>query len=221
MNRDMLTGGEIVPGYEDSLDLKKRRYTDDASNAGKFIQNASTRLSNAIGKGDELGIDSRKADYVIQNGIPYYGRAITRASDIGRADRPRAGEQLVNGMLSVTDDAPSTTSRSVLKANRNAAAAGLSPQSKAMQLMTFLRREAQAADDANYQEKAKALRDFAKSDAMKVFTEMEGKRRIMSNDIGRDIINAAPRELQADPNFRAGVWKAIGKRMKGSGGTIR
>lgn len=71
-NYDSFRDTQIVPQYEDDLDVRLRKGTSTASNLGQMLQKMS---------GDN--IDARKIDFAIKNQFGYYGDFALRSSNIG------------------------------------------------------------------------------------------------------------------------------------------
>ena len=72
-NEDPFREQEIVPAYEKDLPLPLREGTKYASGVGQQFE--------------RFGVDPRKADYLINSMLPYWGRTATVISDIGREDK--------------------------------------------------------------------------------------------------------------------------------------
>jgi hypothetical protein len=69
-NKDPFRQKEIIPGYEQKKPLVLRKGKEYASRLGKMFE--------------PLGVDPRKADYLINSMFPYWGRMATTLSDLGR-----------------------------------------------------------------------------------------------------------------------------------------
>lgn len=80
-NYDAFKQQNIVPPHEEGKDLDLRKHAKEASSRlGGFIQ-------------DVIGIDARKADFLLEHQLGYVGRYAKEASDIGRENRRSLGIQ--------------------------------------------------------------------------------------------------------------------------------
>jgi hypothetical protein len=139
-NYSWFTGRNIVPAYEERLELDRRKGTGAASQIGQAVQRA-------------IGVDARKIDYVVQSVFGGFGRIAT-----ARSDDPGWWAGATTGMVSRS---PSWESEDMQWALDYAEKRGLSGGGDWSFLRDKLKTASQAKTQAEHDRLAESARKYA------------------------------------------------------------
>lgn len=149
INRDTFRNRNVVPPWEEGLELARRKGTAEASRLGQWIQ----RL---------VQVDARKVDHVIHQTGGGLGRNLTRMSDLGRADKPMRTADWLNPMTGLFGESPGGNAESVQRAMDLAAAKGKLQDDAVRELAARRKAWRLAPDDRAREVAARRLREQAR-----------------------------------------------------------